>query len=126
MTPVNKGGRPRLSTPPTSTAECRALIAEEIVKSKPKASRLRVLYRLLRAFERGDAQAASELKVKALESANRLKQEALDLRRLEYQRRFALGPVGVRRMQEKIEKLETENQTLKARVELEAMEGRTE
>lgn len=120
---VNKGGRPRLSTPPTSTAECRALIAEEIVKSKPKASRLRVLYRLLRAFERGDAQAASELKVKALESANRLKQEALDLRRLEYQRRFALGPVGVRRMQEKIEKLETENQTLKARVELETTEG---
>ncbi len=120
---VNKGGRPRLSTPPTSTAECRALIAEEIVKSKPKASRLRVLYRLLRAFERGDVQAASELKVKALETANRLKQEALDLRRLEYQRRFALGPVGVRRMQEKIRNLETENQTLKARVELETTEG---
>lgn len=120
---VNKGGRPRLSTPPTSTAECRALIAEEVVKSKPKAGRLRVLYRLLRAFERADAQAASELKVKAIETANRLKQEALDLRRLEYQRRFALGPVGVRRMQEKIKNLETENQTLKEVSEPEATEG---
>jgi hypothetical protein len=102
------------------------LIAEEVVKCKPRASRLRVLYRLLRAFERGDIQAASDLKTKALETANRLKQESLDLKRLEYQRRFALGPVGVRRMQEKIEKLEAENLTLKAQVaELEAMERRT-
>ena len=116
MTPVNKGGRPRLSTPPTSTAECRALIAEEVVKSKPKAGRFRVLYRLLRAFERGDVQSATDLKVKALDTANRLKQESLDLRRLEYQRRFALGPVGVRRMQEKIERLEAENLALKAQV----------
>ena len=116
---LNKGGRPRLSTPPTSTVECRALIAEEVVKNKPRASRLRVLYRLLRAFERGDAQVTAELKVKALETANRLTQEAADLKRLEYQRRFVLGPIGVKRMREKIEKLEAENVALRAQVELE-------
>jgi hypothetical protein len=67
------------------------LIAQETVKTKPRERTLRFLYRLLKAFERADAQAAAELKNELLDEANRLKRAELDLKRAEYQRRYELG-----------------------------------
>jgi len=86
-----KGGRPPLPPPPQNTGDCRGLIAAEIVKTIPKEGRLRRLYRLLRAFERAEIQAAAELKNRLLDEANRLKTAELELKRAEYQRRYALG-----------------------------------
>ena len=67
------------------------LIAQETVKTRPRERTLRYLYRLLKSFERADAQAAAELKNKLLDEANRLKRAELDLKRAEYQRRYELG-----------------------------------
>jgi len=91
----HKGGRPPLSPAPTCASDTRALIAQEIVKTKPSASRLRSLRALLKSFEDAEAQAKAEA---AAAAANRLQQEANDLKRadieqkrLEYQRRREVG-----------------------------------
>jgi hypothetical protein len=86
-----KAGRPPLPPAPENAGECRMLIAQETVKTKPRERTLRFLYRLLKAFERADAQAAAELKNKLLDETNRLKRAELDLKRAEYQRRYELG-----------------------------------
>ena len=67
------------------------LIAQETVKTKPRERTLRYLYRLLRVFVTAEDAARVEAKTKALEEANRLKSEELELKRAEYRRRHALG-----------------------------------
>jgi hypothetical protein len=86
-----KAGRPPLPPAPENASDCRMLIGQETVKTKPRERTFRFLYRLLKAFERADAQAAAELKNKLLDEANRLKRAELDLKRAEYQRRYELG-----------------------------------
>lgn len=84
-------GRPPLPPAPQNADDVRRLIAIETTKTKPRERTLRFLYRLHKAFERADAQAAAELKNKLLDEANRLKRAELDLKRAEYQRRYELG-----------------------------------
>jgi len=86
-----RGGRPPIPPPPQNSAECRTLIAQETVKTKPRERTLRCLYRLLRVFVAAEDAARMEAKTRALEDQNRLKQEELELRRAEYRRRHALG-----------------------------------
>lgn len=104
-----KGGRPCIPPAPQNAAECRTLIAQETVKTKPRERTLRYLYRLLRAFERADVRATGESKNRLLDEANRLKTAELELKRAEYQRRMSLGPLGIRHLQR-------ENTLLKQRV----------
>lgn len=84
----NKGGRPPLTAPPQTAAETRALIASEIVKTTPNASKLRHLQKLLKSQEHAEEQAVTQA---AAERANRLLAEANELRRTEYQRRYQLS-----------------------------------
>jgi hypothetical protein len=86
-----KAGRPPLPPPPQNAGDCRVLIGLETVRTQPRERTLRYLYRLLKAFERADVQAAAELRNRLLDEANRLKQAELDVRRAEYQRRYELG-----------------------------------
>ena len=101
-----KGGRPPLPPAPQNAGDCRTLIAAETVRTKPRERTLRYLYRLLKAFERADDAAAADLKTRVQDEANRLKQEELAETRREYQRRFDLGPLGVRLMRQRIAELE--------------------
>jgi hypothetical protein len=91
----NKGGRPPLPPVPTGASDTRALIAQEIVKTKPSASRLRYLRALLKSFEDAEAQAKAEAAAavanRLQQEANHLKQTELEQQRLEYQRRRELG-----------------------------------
>lgn len=86
-----RGGRPPIPPPPQNSAECRKLIAQETVKTKPRERTLRCLYRLLRVFVAAEEAARMEAKTRAIEDQNRLVQEELELRRAEYRRRHALG-----------------------------------
>ncbi len=104
-----RGGRPPNPQPPQNAGDCRALIAQETVRTKPSQRRLRQLYRLLKAFVAAEVQAAAESKTKALTDANELKTAELELKRAEYLRRMSLGPLGVRNLQ-------AENERLKQRV----------
>ena len=101
-----KGGRPPLPPAPQNAGDCRTLIAAETVRAKPRERTLRYLYRLLRAFVAAEDAERTDAKTKALDEANRLKQSEIDLRRAEYQRRFDLGPLGVRVMRQRIAELE--------------------
>jgi hypothetical protein len=86
-----KGGRPPLPPPPQNAADCRVLIAQETVKTKPRERTLRYLYRLLKAYERAqDAERVDE-KNRLRAEANRLNAEQLELRKNEYRRRRELG-----------------------------------
>lgn len=92
MTPQTKRiGRPPLPPAPQNAGDCRALIGQETVKTTPRERTLRYLYRLLKAFERADVQAAAELKNRLLDEANALQRTKNELKRAEYQRRYALG-----------------------------------
>jgi chromosome segregation ATPase len=84
----NKGGRPPLAAPPQTAAETRAVIAIEVVKTKPNGTKLRHLQRLLKSQEHAEEQAVAQA---AAERANRLLAEANELRRAEYQRRYQLS-----------------------------------
>lgn len=107
-----KAGRPPLPPAPQNAGDCRALIAQETVKTKPRERTLRFLYRLLKAYERADVQAAAELKNTLLDEANQLKQAELELRRKEYRRRFDLSPLGVKAMRRQIAELTEQVRTL--------------
>ncbi len=109
-----KGGRPPLPPAPQNADDCRALIAQETVKTKPRQRTLMYLYRLLKAFERADVQAAAESKNRLLDEANRLKTAELELKRAEYQRRFDLGPLGVKVMRQQILELKERAASLEA------------
>jgi len=113
-----KAGRPPLPPAPQNAADCRVLIGQETVKTKPRERTLRYLYRLLRVFVAAEDAARAEVKTKALEEANRLKQAELDLRQKEYRRRFDLSPLGVKAMRRQIAELTEKVRTLE-RVDLE-------
>jgi hypothetical protein len=109
-----KGGRPPLPPAPQNADDCRALIAAEVVRSNPRVRSLAFFYKLLRAFERAEAQTAAETKARALEGTARVRRESLELRKSDYRLRFAQKPLGVR-------SLLVESERLKARIrELEA------
>jgi hypothetical protein len=110
-----KGGRPPLPPAPQNAGDCRTLIAAETVRTKPRERTLRYLYRLLRAFVAAEDAERTDAKTKALDEANRLKQSEIDLRRAEYQRRFDLGPLGVRVMRQRIAELEGKVAELEAK-----------
>ena len=88
---VKRKGRPPLPPAPQNAGDCRALIAQETVKTKPRERTLRYPYRLLKAFVAAEDAARAEAKTRALEEANRLKTAELESRRAEYQRRYAIG-----------------------------------
>jgi hypothetical protein len=110
-----KGGRPPLPPAPQNAGDCRTLIAAETVRTTPRERTLRYLYRLLRAFVAAEDAERTDAKTKALDEANRLKQSEIDLRRAEYQRRFDLGPLGVRVMRQRIAELEGKVAELEAK-----------
>ena len=110
-----KGGRPALPPAPQNAGDCRTLIAAETVRTKPRERTLRYLYRLLRAFVAAEDAERTDAKTKALDEANRLKQSEIDLRRAEYQRRFDLGPLGVKVMRQRIVELEEKVAELQAK-----------
>jgi hypothetical protein len=70
---------------------------------------------LLKAFERADDAAAADLKTRVHDEANRLRQSEIELKRHEYQRRFDLGPLGVRVMRQRIAELEGKVAELEAK-----------
>ena len=110
-----KGGRPPLPPAPQNAGDCRTLIAAETVRTQPRERTLRYLYRLLKAFERADDAAAADLKTRVQDEANRLRQSEIELKRHEYQRRFDLGPLGVRVMRQRIAELEGKVAELEAK-----------
>jgi hypothetical protein len=110
-----KGGRPPLPPAPQNAGDCRTLIAAETVRTKPRERTLRYLYRLLRAFVAAEDAERTDAKTKALDEANRLKQSEIDFRRVEYQRRFDLGPLGVKVMRQRIAELEEKVAELEAK-----------
>ena len=110
-----KGGRPPLPPAPQNAGDCRTLIAAETVRTKPRERTLRYLYRLLRAFVAAEDAERTDAKTKALDEANRLKQSEINLRRAEYQRRFDLGPLGVKVMRQRIAELEGKVAELEAK-----------
>ena len=109
-----RAGRPPLPPAPQTTGDCRTLVAAEIVKTKPSERRLRLLYRLLKAFVAAEDAARADAKTKALTDANELKTLELELKRAEYQRRFDLGPLGVRAMRQQNTKLKERVASLEA------------
>jgi hypothetical protein len=88
-----KGGRPPLAAPPQTAAETRSLIATEIVKTTPNASKLRHLQKLLKSQQQAEEHA--EVQAAALRK-NALLAEANGLKRAEYQRRYLLGQQKLR------------------------------
>jgi Rad3-related DNA helicase len=113
----NRGGRPPLSPAPTSASDTRALIAQEIVKTKPSASRLRYLRALLESFEDAESEAkaeAAEAVANPLQQqANELEQAELEQKRLEYQRRRDLGEQRRSADGNKMSALQEENASLR-------------
>jgi hypothetical protein len=114
-----KGGRPPLPPAPQNAGDCRTLIASETVKAKPRERTLRYLYRLLKAFVAAEDAAAADLKTRVQDEANRLRQSEIELKRHEYQRRFDLGPLGVRVMRQRIAELEAKVRMFEAGVQSE-------
>src|ERR1035438_2728207 len=86
--PKNRGGRPPLAAPPQTAAETRAVIATEVVKTTPNATKLRHLQKLLKSQQQAEEHA--EVQTAALRK-NELLAEADELKRAEYQRRYQLG-----------------------------------
>lgn len=103
-TPVNRGGRP---TAPRNADECRLRISFEIFQ-RGREHRLRQLYKLLRSFTDAERSEREDARTAALNEANRLERDEVELRRKEYLRRFAAAPLGQRMLLAKVERLESE------------------
>ena len=119
----NRGGRPPQPPAPTNATECRALIAQEVVRHKPRELTLRGLYRLLREFTAADKNPIELRRVEALEQANRQKQDEIELKKqqaalqsAEYRRRFAGMPHGARQLLKTVARLEAENAALRLEI----------
>jgi hypothetical protein len=119
----NRGGRPSFPPAPTNATECRALIAAEVVRHKPRELTLRGLYRLLKEFSAAEKNPVELRKLEALEQANRQRQEELELKRqeaalrhAEYKRRFAGMPHGAQQLLRTVARLEQENAALRKQV----------
>jgi len=64
---------------------------------------------------RAEDSAAADLKNQLQAEANRLRQSEIELKRHEYQRRFDLGPLGVKVMRQRIAELEGKVAELEAK-----------
>ncbi len=84
-------------------------IAQEISRQKPQERRLRHLYRLLKSYLQAEVQAGTETRTKAIEDANELERQKLELKKQDYRLRFAQSPLGAR-------SLLAESERLRARV----------
>lgn len=118
----NRGGRPKLS-PPQNADECRRLIAAEVIRTKPREMMLRGLFRLLNEYKQHEKSPLELKRLELSETANRQKQDELDLKRqdaalrsAEYRRRFAGMPHGQRNLLKTLERLEKENAALKLEI----------
>jgi hypothetical protein len=109
MTSTNKGGRPFA---PRSKAEVIERIScESIGKARPE--RLRVLYRLLAAFERSEREQREDARTAAIAESNRLHAQELAQKKADYLLRFVSRPLGQRMLLAKVERLEKEITQLK-------------
>ena len=118
----NRGGRPKLS-PPQNADECRRLIAAEVIRHKPREMMLRGLFRLLNEYKQHEKSPLELKRLELSETANRQKQQELDLKRqdqllrsAEYRRRFAGMPHGQQKLLKSLKRLETENAALKLEI----------
>ena len=118
-----KGGRPPVPSAPLNADECRALIAAEVVRHKPRELTLRGLYRLLNECTAADKNPLAFRRVEALEQANRQKQDEIELKKqqaalqsAEYRRRFAGMTHGAKQLLRTIERLEAENSALRLEI----------
>jgi hypothetical protein len=59
VTPKHPGGRPKNAPPPTTSAEVRAMMAEQVVKASPDKDRCRFLSELLVSYEKVEERAAA-------------------------------------------------------------------
>jgi uncharacterized coiled-coil DUF342 family protein len=118
LNPKNKGGRPSLAAPPLTAAETRALIAIEIVKTTPNATKLRHLQKLLKSQEHAEDQAAAERANRLLAEANELKRsDTTQLKELTVERTTLRDTVAslreqLARVQEHVTRLTHERDTL--------------
>jgi hypothetical protein len=80
---------------PSSAAECRELIATEVVRPRLIPDRIKQFYRCLRMFERVEQQVRKDREIAALTEQNRIEQEKVNLRKDEYRRRCEIAPNGV-------------------------------
>jgi hypothetical protein len=119
----NRGGRPPVPSPPQNADECRALIAAEVVRHKPRELMLRGLFRLLNEYKQHEKSPLELKRLELLEQVNRQKQEELDLKKqdqllrsAEYRRRFAGMPHGAQKLLRTVARLEQENAELKKQV----------
>jgi hypothetical protein len=118
----NRGGRPKLS-PPRNADECRALIAAEVIRHKPREMMLRGLFRLLNEYKQHEKSPLELKRLELVEQANRQKQDEIELtkqeaalRSAEYRRRFAGMPHGQRNLLKTVERLEAENAALRLEI----------
>lgn len=103
---------------PQSAADCRALIAESVIKPRIVPARLEALYKCLRMFERVEKQRRDDPTLAALAEQNRIEQEKLEVKKAEYRRRALNTSSGsiitfnlekeVTRLKQRIASLETE------------------
>lgn len=113
LNPKNRGGRPPLATPPQTAAETRALIATEIVKTTPNATKLRHLQQLLKSQQQAEEHA--EVQAAALRK-NELLAEGNEVRRAEYRRRYQLSQQNKAVLNDITTQLTAENNTLRETV----------
>jgi hypothetical protein len=118
-----KGGRPPIPSAPLNADECRALIAAEVIRSKPKEHTLRGLFRLLNEYKQHEKSPLELKRLELVEQANRQKQEEIELKKqqaalqaAEYRRRFAGMTHGAKQLLRTIERLEAENAALRLQV----------
>ncbi len=79
---------------PQSAAECRELIATEVVRPRLIPDRIKQFYRCLRMFERVEQQGRKDREIAALEHQNRIEQEKLEVKKAEYRRRALTASSG--------------------------------
>lgn len=119
----NRGGRPPRPSAPQNASECRALIAHEVVRHKPREHSLRGLFRLLNEYKQHEKSPLELKRLELLEQANRQRQDEIELqkrdqllRQAEYRRRYAGMEHGARNLLVTIERLEKENANLKLEI----------
>jgi hypothetical protein len=104
--PKRKGGRPPLPdyVIVTDSATCRVAITRELM-AQNRDRQLKGLYKLLKAFERGEQAARDERTLTAKENANRIAAERLAVTSAEHRRRMANGSLGVKVIEQQKEKI---------------------
>ena len=125
-----KGGRPPTPSAPLNADECRALIAAEVIRHRPRELMLRGLFRLLNEYKQHEKSPLELKRLELVDQANRQKQEEIELKKqaisakkLDYRLRFSQSPVGARQLLVSNDKLLRENAELRRELAM-ALEGR--